>query len=208
MGGTTDGPTNAAVGRAAGETFFSRRAAMAAGGLVGAGSLLAAVAPARGQGGQEGTPVATPAGGDIGGLGPLIYTLEGEADGRAYRLVFSEEASDGRPGLEVSVSEDGDEADPRTFLGDEVAIEQTALGRLVSVELEADPDRRTVRLGFLPPRVNLDPVAAETPVTALAIAVEVLASVAGPDGVDGAIESATAIPLSGTASTLFFPTGG
>jgi hypothetical protein len=87
----------------------------------------------------------------------------------------------------------------RTFSGEAVTMEQTALGRLVSVDLGAFPDRGELRLTLLIP--SFDPTtsqASETPFATLAILTWSTSTLAGPPR-EGALEGYEILPLEGTA---------
>lgn len=87
----------------------------------------------------------------------------------------------------------------QAFSGDEVTREQTALGRLVTVDLGAFPDRGELRLTLLIPSFQPDTSqASATPFETLGILTWTISTIAGPPR-EGALEEYEALPLGGTA---------
>jgi hypothetical protein len=87
----------------------------------------------------------------------------------------------------------------RTFSGDEVTTQQTALGRLVTVDLGAFPDRGELWLTLLIPSFHPETTqTSSTPFATLAIFTWSVSTLAGPPR-EGALEEYEALPLEGTA---------
>jgi hypothetical protein len=87
----------------------------------------------------------------------------------------------------------------QAFSGDAVMTEQTALGRLVSVDLGAFPDRGELRLTLLIPSFQPDASGASvTPFATPGILTWSTSTLAGPPR-EGALEEYEILPLKGTA---------
>ena len=87
----------------------------------------------------------------------------------------------------------------QAFSGDAVTTEQTALGRLVSVDLGAFPDRGELRLTLLIPSFHPDTSqASASPFATLGILTWSISTLAGPPR-EGALEEYEILPLEGTA---------
>lgn len=90
----------------------------------------------------------------------------------------------------------------RTVSGNELRMEDGALGHLVSASLGAFPDRGELRLTLLvPPFAPLASGSAPVPCATLAILAWTISTIAGPPKI-GALESYEAIALSGTAARV------
>jgi len=88
----------------------------------------------------------------------------------------------------------------RTIVGDQIRTEQSALGRLVTVYLDAMPDAATFFLTLLLPDFNpMIPGDTPTPFATLAILTTLLTSEAGPGIIEGALQEYEAVALEGTA---------
>jgi hypothetical protein len=90
----------------------------------------------------------------------------------------------------------------QTFSGDAVLTEETALGRLVSVDLGAFPDRGELRLTLLMP--SFEPTtsqASATPFATLVILTWSIGTIAGTPS-DGALAEYEILPLEGTAELV------
>ena len=85
-------------------------------------------------------------------------------------------------------------------VGDQIRTEQSALGRLVTVYLDAMPDAATFFLTLLLPDFNpMIPGDTPTPFATLAILTTLLTSIAGPSLIEGALQEYVAVALEGTA---------
>lgn len=90
------------------------------------------------------------------------------------------------------------------FEGNEIVVEESALGRLVTVDLGGFPDQGNLTLTLLLPAFN--PVDADDPpatFTTLAILKWVISTIAGPPR-KGALEAYDGVPLVGTAELLYY----
>lgn len=95
--------------------------------------------------------------------------------------------------------------DSRTIVGDEIRTEQSSLGRLVTVYLDAMPDAATFYLTLLLPDFNPMVLgAAPAPFTTLAILTTLRTSIAGPGLVEGALQEYAAVALEGAAEFVAF----
>jgi hypothetical protein len=90
------------------------------------------------------------------------------------------------------------------FEADEIVVEESALGRLVTVDLGGFPDQGNLTLTLLLPAFN--PVDADDPpatFATLAILKWVISTIAGPPR-EGALEEYDVVPLEGTAELLYY----
>lgn len=90
----------------------------------------------------------------------------------------------------------------QTFAGDTIRTEESALGRLVTVNLGAFPDQGELALTLLLPRFN--PMTSEddpAPFATLAILTWVVSTIAGPPRT-GALEEYRVVTLQGTAQVV------
>jgi hypothetical protein len=87
------------------------------------------------------------------------------------------------------------------FSGDEIRVEETAAGRLVTVMLEATPDRDTLSFSFFLPTLNIE---REAHVVSVAMYTTSRTSIGGPRLVRGQLESWRTITLSGMARAVTF----
>src|SRR5262245_41018733 len=78
---------------------------------------------------------------------PNLFNLEGDE----LTVSYSTSGFDGRPHLTY------EDADLEvTFSGDEIEVDQSAIGTLVTVQLEDVPDLRTTTFTVLVPHVRID----------------------------------------------------
>ncbi len=85
-----------------------------------------------------------------------------------------------------------------TFKGDEIRVQRTELGRLVTVTTRQVPDLKTETVSVLIPDINLEDTAAVF--TTFAITTTHLTTIAGPDLVAGQVQSYRPKRLTGKAS--------
>ena len=90
--------------------------------------------------------------------------------------------------------------DSRTIVGDEIGTEQTSIGSLVTVYLDAMPDAATFFLSLLLPAFNpMTLGAAPSPFATVAILTTLRTTIAGPGPLEGALQEYVAVALEGTA---------
>jgi|CXWL01.1.fsa_nt_gi hypothetical protein len=97
-------------------------------------------------------------------------------------ITFSATDFGGQPNLSLAEG-----SGSRTFRGDEITIQKTALGTLLTVTLEAIPDLESKLLSVLLPDVNVGPKNRER-VTSVVIHTTERTSIGGPNLVVGAIQ--------------------
>lgn len=86
--------------------------------------------------------------------------------------------------------------------GEDLTVEDCALGRLVSCWIGGFPDRGQLWVTLLLPRLNpVDPGAEPVPFATLAILRWEISTISGPPR-DGALDDFTAVPLEGSAEYL------
>jgi hypothetical protein len=91
----------------------------------------------------------------------------------------------------------------RTAEGDGIRVEQSSLGQLVRVYLDAMPDAATFYLTLLLPEFNPTPGGAEPiPFSTLAILLTELTTLEGPAVLEGPLQEYAVIELEGTAEVV------
>lgn len=116
---------------------------------------------------------------------------------RPLSISYSTTGIDGQPHLSVT-----DKNGTRSFRGDEIRVQETEVGMLVSVTLEVVPDAWTKTLTILLPQVNV--ATGAVTFTTQAITTTSRTSIGGPMLVAGALESWTYASMSGSASAVVF----
>jgi hypothetical protein len=126
---------------------------------------------------------------------PNSYQLRGDG----MEITYASSSYSGEPTFAL-----GGPATDLRFHGDEIGIEQTdTLGQLVSVMTDAVADGYTQWLTVLIPIVNITP-GEPAAFSTVAIQTRHLTNIAGPDMIDGALQTYEVIPLEGTAELLLF----
>ncbi|NOU10435.1 MAG: hypothetical protein HOO98_10510 [Nitrospira sp.] len=87
-----------------------------------------------------------------------------------------------------------------SFRGDEIRIESTALGEVVTVTLETIPDFRTVTFSLIVPIVTVMPQSSGTQIKVLGITTTAPTTIAGPP--PGPQQLYSAVYLRGTAQFI------
>lgn len=103
---------------------------------------------------------------------------------------------DGKPHLQYR-----DRKREKSFAGDAIRVEETSIGRLVSVDLEIVPDLHTITFSFLVPMINIE---REAHVVTEALYTTSRTSIGGPALVKGQLQTWRGITLSGMARTVQF----
>ncbi|MFT3769201.1 MAG: hypothetical protein QM820_27495 [Minicystis sp.] len=101
---------------------------------------------------------------------------------------------DGQPRLQYR-----DRKRELSFSGDQIRVEETSIGRLVSVVLVAVPDKQTLTFSFFVPTLNVD---REAHIVTEALYTTTRTSIGGPALVRGQVESWRGITLSGIARAV------
>ena len=114
-------------------------------------------------------------------------------------ITYSASGIDGKPRLHF---EDGERR--LDFVGDQLAAEESEIGRLVTVELSFVPDGQTRILSVLLPEVHLPEESADARVKALVIFTTVRSSIGGPAMVRGQVQDYIARHYRGTARAVNF----
>lgn len=114
------------------------------------------------------------------------YRLTGED----VKIVFRDEPPD-TPSLEYN---------GQIFRGPALLHEQTALGRVVSIELESIPDLHTVLLSVAVPEANRSADQRVVDVSSFATITTIRTSIGGPALVSGQIRTYRVVPLKGDAA--------
>ncbi len=126
---------------------------------------------------------------------PNSYRLRGDG----MEITYASSSYSGEPTFALG----GPATDVR-FRGDEIQTEETdTLGRLVSVMTDAVADGYTDWLTLLIPPINVTP-GEPASFSTVAIKTRRLTTIAGPDMIDGALQTYEVIPLEGMAELLLF----
>jgi hypothetical protein len=94
-----------------------------------------------------------------------------------------------------------DKGRDKSFTGDQIRTEDTSIGRLVSVTLEAVPDLEVVTFSFFLPTLNIE---REAHVVTEGLYTTARTSIGGPALVKGQIETWRSITLAGMARAVLF----
>jgi hypothetical protein len=152
-------------------------------GLVGARTVAARAA----------APAAAAAAAAATAVQPDLYNLRG---GRVT-INYATSSLDGQPRLTY-----GDGSRTLNFVGDQIMVADTAMGFLVTVQIEAVPDLRTTTFTIVIPRINLEP-GQTVPVRTQGITTVERSSIA-PQTLRGQLQTYRVTPLTGTAQFVYF----
>jgi hypothetical protein len=100
-------------------------------------------------------------------------------------VTYDVTAIDGKPHLTYQVLEG---PASRTFIGDQIRIQESAIGTLVTVTLEAIPDDKATLLTLLLPVINLVGTT-EQDFATLGVTTTERSSIAGPSLVNGVVQT-------------------
>lgn len=89
------------------------------------------------------------------------------------------------------------------FTGDDIHVDGTPIGTLVTVTIETVPDLKTVTFSLLLPAVNLQQ-STKASIKAIGILTTAKTSIGGPKLVKGALQAYKTVVLSGTAKAIQF----
>lgn len=126
-------------------------------------------------------------------LEPNLYDLKGHG----VHVSYSTTSIAGVPLLTVE-----DRSGTHSFRGDQIRVQDTELGRLVTVTVETVPDLRSVSFSVLLPPFHLDGTEGELHTTAIRTTART--SIAGPRLVKGQVNSYEVVDLRGTAKAVAF----
>jgi hypothetical protein len=124
---------------------------------------------------------------------PNLYELTGPN----LTVSFATSSLIGEPQLTLE-----DATGRRSFAGEVILVEELAIGRLVTVEVEFAPDMGRELFSLLLPAVGRVAVAPE--IAALAIYTTEQATIQGPAGIEGAIQLYRVVEVTGTARFVNF----
>jgi hypothetical protein len=117
----------------------------------------------------------------------------------SVHILYSTTSFAGRPQLNYHHKKEN-----LNFEGDEIRVQETEIGSLVTVTLEAVPDDFTRTLSLLVPTVNLRGEENEISIKTIAIETVSRTSIGGPNLVDGAIQTYEEFSLKGEARFVVF----
>lgn len=86
-----------------------------------------------------------------------------------------------------------------SFTGEAIRVEETSIGRLISVDIEAVPDLHTITFSFFVPTIKVE---REAHVVTEALYTTSRTSIAGPALVKGQVQTWRGITLSGIARAV------
>lgn len=121
-----------------------------------------------------------------------------ELEGGGATVVYSTTSITGVPQFTYR---DADNSVSRS--GTEIRVEETAMGRLVTVNLRQVADAYSLWVTLLVPAVNV-PQSGQAALQTLAVLTTDCTSIIGPAGVEGQLQSYEALALSGMARTVAF----
>ena len=121
-----------------------------------------------------------------------------ELQGGGARISWTPAGLAGRPQLTY---DDGEEQ--YSFGPDDLRLSRSPLGRLVTAQLAAVPDKGTTSLVLVVPQVNLGDKT-EQRVRTLAVVTEQRTSIGGPGLVTGQVQTYRTLRLTGTARQVEF----
>jgi hypothetical protein len=125
--------------------------------------------------------------------GPNLYELTGPS----LTVTYSTSSIAGEPQLVLA-----DSSGEHTFAGDVIRVQETAIGKLVTVELEYIPDAGAELFSLLLPAVGQ--VAVAPKIAALAIYTTEQTTMEGSAGIEGAIQLYRVVEVQGTARSVVF----
>jgi hypothetical protein len=117
-------------------------------------------------------------------------------------------------GVQITYSKSSITGDPRfsyrdadhnlNFSGDEIRVEGTEIGDLVTVTIETVSDLRTVTVTLLVPEVNLPEDTKQSPFETEAVVTTHHTTIGGPGLVQGQLKSYRTVTLKGIARQVIF----
>ena len=122
-----------------------------------------------------------------------------ECKGSAITVSYSTTNFTGKPQAKFTISKQ-----PFSGTGEEITIQQTALGNLVTLVKKAIPDLYTDTITVLLPDVNVVKLGAKVKFNTQLISSRARTSIAGTKLVDGVIQKNIIYPISCTATAVIF----
>lgn len=117
-------------------------------------------------------------------------------------------------GVQITYSKSSFTGDPRfsyadknrslSFSGDDIRVEETEIGDLVTVTIEVVSDLRTVTVTLLVPGFNLPEDTKQSPFETEAVFTTHHTTIGGPGLVQGQLKSYKTVTLTGTAQQVAF----
>lgn len=120
-----------------------------------------------------------------------------ELRGGNTQITYSTSSISGRPLLRYK-----DARHNRNFSGSDIRVQQTEIGRQVTVTVEAVPDLRTVMVTLLLPGINLTDDNSAPDFQTSAIITTQRTTIAGPRNVRGAVQTYRVVSLSGQTGSF------
>lgn len=123
---------------------------------------------------------------------PNLYELSGTR----LKVTYSSSSIAGKPLLTIRQGRKDQQ-----FTGAEIKTDKTQIGQLITVTLEAHPDRKTMLFSVLLPDVNL-PDSLKSTIKTEAVVTTIKTTIAGP--AKGQVQTYKTVLLSGTARSVDF----
>ncbi|MCC6588792.1 MAG: hypothetical protein IT168_18995 [Bryobacterales bacterium] len=123
---------------------------------------------------------------------PNLYELTGTR----LKVTYSSSSISGKPLLTIRQGRKDQQ-----FTGNEIKTDKTQIGQLITVTLEAQPDRKTVLFSVLLPDVNL-PDSLKSTIKTEAVVTTIKTTIAGPP--KGQVQTYKTVLLSGMARSVDF----
>lgn len=117
----------------------------------------------------------------------------------SLKITYTASSIDGKPTLQHQKG-----GKTLNFRGDQIKIEETEIGQLISVTLEYNPDLSTIVFSLLLPTVNVQKNAPRSVISVKALETTIKTSIAGPALVKGPVQLYKMVSLKGTASAVVF----
>jgi hypothetical protein len=126
---------------------------------------------------------------------PNLYELRGTG----IEVTFSSSSLDGKPRMTIRRGR-------RTsnFAGSEIRQLKTEIGALQTVTLESVPDLQTKTFTLVIPAVNIPDGKQQQAMATIAVITTTKTSIAGPQGVQGVIQTYRTVALRGNAKQVVF----
>jgi len=119
--------------------------------------------------------------------------------GRGIHINFSTNGIDGKPRMHYQAY--GEE---KHFVGDEIRVGESELGREVTVTLEAIPDLKTTTFTVLIPKVNIGDDSPRVRFCTVGVHADHFTSIGGPNLVRGPLAAYDGTDLHGIAQSVVF----
>jgi len=122
-----------------------------------------------------------------------------QLSGKGLKISYNTSSFDGKPRLTYQKGKK-----QQNFAGDQIRVEKTEIGSLLTVTIAMTVDRGFTTFSVLIPEIHLAKIGAKQAFKTTGIQTEHKTSIGGPGLVKGVLETYKVIPLSGSATNVFF----